>query len=104
MIYCKALFASIPRRYSTLRSLSWVGTIAVKHVVGKHDPEWTAKAQHEAYTTIVGLGCLKNNHNLGSFHSVLMGNQVGQRFQIDSIRKRAQIAYDMGVSEKRTGV
>ena len=46
----------------------------------EHDPEWVdwiANAQHEAYTTIVGLSCLKDYHNLSRSNLVLMGNQVG---------------------------
>jgi hypothetical protein len=111
MIYCKALFASIPRRYNTLRSLSWVGTICPQTCGREHDSEWTAKAQHEAYTTIVGLSCLRNYHSLGSSNSVLMGNQVGQRFQIGcytvsaNVCRYSSVWYGMGVTyqKKSTG-
>ena len=39
--------------------------------------DWIANAQHEVYTTIVGLSCLKDYHNLSRSNLVLMGNQVG---------------------------
>ena len=53
-----------------------VGSGAIRRQTcgGEHDPEWTARAQHEAHTAIMGLSCRKNYHNLGNTQAVLMEN------------------------------
>jgi len=36
--------------------------------------EWTTKAQHEAYTTIVGLSCLKSYYDMGGDEAASIEN------------------------------
>ena len=91
---------SLPFHGVALWSLSWGGAIRRQTCGGEHDPEWTAKAQHEAHTTIMGLSCHKNYHNLGGAQAVLMGNPGMIALPVSTVRRRANNYLVRGVDSR----